>query len=444
MGSAGLASISSLTELFEQYLVAMATNFCHKSGIDISGTEFPDEVISAVRGLQMLAFKTLVTKGKLLAEVELEHITKCLRAAIGTGNDSEGHHNSVSDSRSVESENGESVNAETDNKEDDWSVISRLGVLSTVPAGSKWTFTSSMLRDFLAARHLSDMQQNLLDKTMDEYGLHNSSKFAQTVAFLCGLFRNDTDPTVAESVLKDMLIQTFKRTRKISPKGGNAEYPYRKEYSKNGVDNAITNFFHALYVLGECCSRQKVVEDLAKSLPKTMSVSREGLIPSMCLTGLARVIQDSNFCLTHFEIDLLPHQNFHNHALLSLADALAMNTHLQDVVVRWYSFPLVVDFSRACLQNAPPLQSIVFQDVSKTPAKNIPASTWAGLQELCTLLQNTKNFSFLDCRSALVVSQLVLYIPTTVLSIDLSGCDMNNISAADLGSRVILMQYIFQ
>ncbi|KAK7459430.1 hypothetical protein BaRGS_00038998, partial [Batillaria attramentaria] len=88
-GEAGLASVTSLTSLFEQFLVAMATSFCRKTDIAVPGTEFPSDVISAISNLQALAYRMLVTKGKLLSESDLERVVTHLRAALQAGDEDE-------------------------------------------------------------------------------------------------------------------------------------------------------------------------------------------------------------------------------------------------------------------------------------------------------------------------------------------------------------------
>ena len=236
----------------------------------------------------------------------------------------------------------------------------------------------------------------------------------------------------------------MKHSRKITFKddasstGGQSEVGKEEEEEENGVGSHIMNFSHTLQALSECASLpQEVTAELVKSLPKSLVVQRDGLIPAKCLQGLAVAVRNPVFHLSHLEVELLPYHVHHTGALLDLARALADNQHLQNLVIRWQSLPLMVTFLKTCLMRAPPLHSVFLQDASrKTTGKNASASTWAGLQELCALLRNTRSLTLVDCGSVHVVAQWVLYLPKTIHSLDLSGCAFNAISAADLGSKV--------
>lgn len=212
-----------------------------------------------------------------------------------------------------------------------------------------------------------------------------------------------------------------------------------EEEEENGVGSHIMNFSHSLQALSECASHPpELTAELVKSLPKSLVVQREGLIPAKCLYGLAVALRNPAFRLTHLELELLPHHAHHTGGLLALARAMAENEHVQSLVVRWQSLSLLVTFLKTCLARAPPLHSVLLQDDSRrtTTGKNASAATWAGLQELCALLGNTRSVTLADCGSVHVVSQWVLYLPNTIQSLDFTGCAFNAISAADLGSKV--------
>ncbi|KAK7459436.1 hypothetical protein BaRGS_00039004 [Batillaria attramentaria] len=300
-----------------------------------------------------------------------------------------------------------------------------------------------MARDFLAARHMADMTPEDLNRNLQEHKILNHARFALTTSLLCGLVRHGSDTTVLGSLLQDLAIQVIKHSRKITfrEEGVVNDVGRDGEEEENGVGSSIMNFAHTLQVLSECTTRPEMTGDLVKSLPKSINVQREGLMPLQCLYGLARAIKDEHSHIAHFEIDLLPHHNFQTHGLHSVAEALAGNPHLQTLVIRWQSLPLMVNFLRTCLLNAPHLQSVVLDDVSRKPVKQVNAVTWAGLQELCALLNNTRSLCFRDCQSVHVVSQLVLYIPNTIHSLDFSGSAFNSISAADLGAKLETSQH---
>ncbi|KAK7087286.1 uncharacterized protein [Littorina saxatilis] len=456
-GEEGLATITTLTSLFQQFLVAVATSFCRKLDIEVTGTQFSAQLMSGIGELQRLAYRTLVTKVKLLSEADLDTTLQHLRAAQDAGKEDDVTRSAAgSSSRGGEGE----VNGHGEGEEEvgggkgkqpvipDASLLTKTGLLTRVGGGGgggRWAFTCSTTREFLAARHLADLPSEALNEAVTEQKILRHPRFAQTASFLCGLFRQDETGESEDlaSLVKDLSIQVLKHSRKITFKddtSSTATTPDDAEEGGNGVGGCqVMTFSHCLQALSECSSHSPALAaDLVKALPKTVVVARDGLIPTKCLHGLALAVSNPAFVLHHLEIDLLPYHVFQTGALHSLAEALSSHEHLQSIVIRWQSLGLMANFLKTCLAKAPPLHRVVLHDASKrtSSSKNVPASTWASLQEMGSLLRNTRSLTLENCGSSNVVSQWLLYLPITIKALDFSGCSFNSMSAAHLGSKL--------
>ncbi|KAL8591300.1 hypothetical protein ACOMHN_041641 [Nucella lapillus] len=513
--------LSTLTSLLQRFLVATATTFLQKLGTEAEdevggGIQISPELVTGISELQSLAYRSMVTRGKLLTEGDLSPVLRHIRAALeapdlpkeedrvrkkrekdvveddavegqggeeeeggGGGGAEEGEEEGGGEEEDVKKELSAASKQEKQKKRatkvqtmvnvTDSQLLTRAGVLHKIGGGGgggggRWAFTCSMTREFLAARHLADLPGEKLDEALKEQKVLRHPRLAQTASFLCSLLQGDPDPRVLGSLLEDISIQVLKHGRKINFKDDASSingHPSEdgEEGDVNGVGSQITNFSHCLQALAECSSSSSSASssssttassssstgsqlsnpstELPKSLPKAMIVQRDGLIPVKCLQGLALAVESPLYHLTTLHIELLPFQVYQSQVFQTLAQALSENQHLQNVVIRWHRLPLAVDFLKACLVKAPALSSVVLEDVSRqSVVKNVSASTWANLQEACSLLKNTRSFSLVDCGSAHVVAQWVNYLPNTIRAMQFKGCAFNSISAANLGSKL--------
>ncbi|XP_076434990.1 uncharacterized protein LOC143274892 [Babylonia areolata] len=540
-GVAGLSSLTTLTSLLQRFLVAMATSFLKKLGVEMvaveGGRQFSPELVAAISEIQALAYRSLVSRRKLLSEAEdlpsaLQHLRGVLEeaeaeeeegvgeiaAAAGAGNYTARRDNNAAassegkggggggegGSREEGKEEAEGEEEEKGGEEEggegervkkgvkweqaqedrgtkgnkpavvltDAQLLCRVGLLHRVgvvgggggggAAGGRWAFTCSMTREFLAARHLADMSGAGLGEALGEQKMLRHPRFAQTTSFLCALLQHDPDPAVPTSLLEDIAIQAMKHGRRINFKddastsstiiNGHAasENGDGDGEEVNGVGSHVSNFTHCLQALAECSpspstpsssstsssSTDPAAELLPKSLPRSIQVQRDGLIPVKVLQGLSLAVTSPAYHLTHLEIELVPYLAHQGSVLQGLARALAGKQGLQGLVVRWHTLPLLVTFLTTCLSETPALHSVALHDVGRQPVGKVSAATWAGLHELCTRLRRTRSVGLLQCRSGHVVSQWVLYLPPTVRALDFTGCAFNSISAADLGAKL--------
>jgi hypothetical protein len=223
-GEAGLASITTHTSLLQQYLVAMATGFCRRLMPELAGKpgdggggELSPELMAALSLLQQLAYVTLVTLQKLLRDGDLEGAAQRLRACALQAYSGNFRASTVSFSTSTfgtsePQTNQATVNGQTEatgggggeggggagggggggggggskgkNKGQspasmsDSALLLRIGLVARVGGASwaQWAFPCGMLREFLAARHLADLNLATLEKELDEQKVNSGEK----------------------------------------------------------------------------------------------------------------------------------------------------------------------------------------------------------------------------------------------------------------------------
>ena len=235
LGKEGLASLTTLTSLFQQFLIAMATSFCRKLDMEVSGTHFSQDLVVAIGQLQGLAYRTLVSRGKLLSDTDLDGVVRHLRAALEAKEDDDVTNRAqFADSREGESQmNGHGGRDGEEEKEavvakgkpaaatvSDVHLLTKIGLLQRVGGGvGRWSFTCSMTREFLAARHLADMAEDALRDAIEEQKILRHPRFAQTASFLCGLLGQEADSDALASLFKDLSFQVGSGRRRNEEKG---------------------------------------------------------------------------------------------------------------------------------------------------------------------------------------------------------------------------------
>ena len=135
-----LKEMKTESDILEKYGVAMAALYCKRNKIDVEGLEFPDEIISAVVELDKFAY-TCVIENKL---------------------------------RFTE----EDVLRETNNP-----MVLKLGAFVTIIQGSGLRFSCGVARDFLAAKHLSEMAYADLENTLLQHKMFKLPRYVQVHLF---------------------------------------------------------------------------------------------------------------------------------------------------------------------------------------------------------------------------------------------------------------------
>ena len=135
-----LREMKTPCDLLQKYGVAMATLYCRKQRIDVIGTEFPDDVISAIDQLDSFAFECMMGNRKSFTSTEvLEE----------TGSD----------------------------------IVLQFGAFTNYPSSQRLKFSCGISMDFLAARHIADMPFEELESTVMRNKMVKLPKYSQVSTF---------------------------------------------------------------------------------------------------------------------------------------------------------------------------------------------------------------------------------------------------------------------
>ncbi|GFO37716.1 nlr family card domain-containing protein 4-like [Plakobranchus ocellatus] len=183
LGRPALEEITTLTSLCEQLLLALATAYVQRlpppedTPTDQPEEEsrpegFPEEVTNAVGRLETLAFHTLTSRQLAFTEAELKELT------------------------------------------DGDETLIQLGALHKSGPGQRYKFSCSLLRDFLAARFLADLDPMTLNENIESFALLRSPRTAYVVAFACGLYRGDRSSPTLLALFHQMALHNERRSKK--------------------------------------------------------------------------------------------------------------------------------------------------------------------------------------------------------------------------------------
>ena len=220
---------------------------------------------------------------------------------------------------------------------------------------ARYKFSCSLLRDFLAARFLADLDPKTLNENIENFALLRSPRTAHVVAFACGLYRSDRSSPTLLALFHQMALHNERRLKRAigfrngSAGGGNRRGRDRQagpvvvarsdsksrtnnqtissKITQNGVpdtngNHALVNGFrdnvnngnnknyssqcdgptsnvnslymysHSLLALAECEGRSDLVTTLSPSFPRRLQVGGEnGLLVRGLVTGLSHMLK---------------------------------------------------------------------------------------------------------------------------------------------------------
>ncbi|XP_012937299.1 uncharacterized protein LOC101849611 [Aplysia californica] len=387
LGREKLETISSLTGLMEQYLVALAFAFCQNEGLEVQEQEFPEVVTRTISQLETLAFHSVSTKSLTFTDDDLVGVTSN-------------------------------------------PAVTQMGVLTKAGPGLRWKFTCTLLRDFLTARFLADLPQNELVRKLEDHHFLRSPRAASIVAFCLGLYRNDHSAQTLDFLFSQMASLNARRSKKVvfKPK---AEPDFMDEnHLRSG---AAMSYCHSLMALTEVEGRSDAIEILANSFPRLLQLRGEGIINPRMVSGLCYMLKDPKVKVLNVEINLVNLHTRQKELYLSIAEALSQTSHLKTLTVAWSSLSLMSEFLKVCLSKRPALQILRVEDFTKKAIKTVEASTWADLQEFCSCLSSVTHFSFYGCHMSSVTCHVINSLPAELQILDLARSSINMIGADALG-----------
>ncbi|KAK3084052.1 hypothetical protein FSP39_007376 [Pinctada imbricata] len=379
--------ISGTTSLLEAYGFAMATQFCKRQKLDIIGLEFPEEVVRAIDQLSSFAYNNLMEDERMFT---IQEITMDAQNAI----------------------------------------ILKLGAFLKLTPKSKWNLTCTLMHDFLAARYISDFVLDEMISIIKDHRIVKQSKYNYLVMLLCGLYRNDYDTKVIHSIFSEMAVQNVRLTRVQSHDSKASQQDVRPPSGK------ITDFLQSLQSLYETKFRDDACTALAQSFPPRTVIRRDGLIPAKALIALPKIMLSESSRVTQIEIHLLPVFLYQSDLYLELAGEISKSKILQQLKIIWHSMEMMAKFLDTFMSSIESIKSIILDDVSKKPVKQVSASTWATLQSACQNLTKAEEFSFLHSKVATVSYFVLQHLPNSLKMLSFSGCVLNMMCATEVSAKL--------
>ena len=86
--------------------------------------------------------------------------------------------------------------------------------LPSFSTGNRYKFSCSLLRDFLAARFLADLDPVTLKENIETFALLRSPRTAYVVAFACGLYRTDRSSPTLMALFQQMGLHIERRLKR--------------------------------------------------------------------------------------------------------------------------------------------------------------------------------------------------------------------------------------
>lgn len=378
-GVKSLSHVATLTDLFQQYQVAMATQYCHMHELEIAEKEFPEQVIRAIGQLEKMAYDTFKSKKLALTETEIDELPNS-------------------------------------------SVMTQLGALTRQGPGLRWKFACSLLMDFLAARFLPEVSMNNLFRSPRTYSI---------VAFASGLYNANSSKEALVKLFREMAQHNNSKCKRISFKDPTEDTATIG--STHMQSGAVKSYSHSLASLVECQGKKELIEVLRLTFPKLIQICDRNIINPAIFRGLSIMAAYPKVAITTLEISLVPLHLKQRKLFRSLATALSQNPHLKTITLAWSCVELMAEFLKLCLVSSPKLHTLRIEDCTKKVLKSIEASTWADVQKFCACVGNVSNLLFTNCKTPSLTSHFVHCLPSTLNSLNLTKSQLNTIGADELG-----------
>ena len=163
----------------------------------------------------------------------------------------------------------------------------------------------------------------------------------------------------------------------------------------------------------------------------------DGVLMLKLVEGLSLVLGHADCPVAEIVIDLSLYHLSQLSYFMQLASAIGQKQTIKTLKVTWASLDMMAMFLAEVTSNSTSLENVVLrEDRTSHTAPHVSAATWAALQSSCSSMVAVKKMAFLGVRSTAVVNLVLQHIPTTTVCLDLTGCAMNLMCAAELSCHL--------
>ena len=180
----------------------------------------------------------------------------------------------------------------------------------------------------------------------------------------------------------------------------------------------------------------EAVEAISKSLPCRLYMKQDRLPANEALSGLAVVLNSDPANITQLDLFLCDHGDEHHAALTSIATALAGNSTVTSVTLRWTDADLLSFFVAEMFGRRSAIAHVKCIDHSPTAVDVVSATSLMDLRKAGEHMASVCSLSFANCRNASFVTGLFRYLPLTLREIHLPGSFVDVVCARALARHL--------
>lgn len=345
----------------------------------------------------------------------------------------------------------ESLIVQHDNKD-----FLNFGLLSVFVSGQRsrpienCIFISLLLKDFLAARFVSRMNEQEFDDCVDrlvkDRYLHN------VAVFLCGIHKsndNDNGETM-KKLFSTLAIQnlsdhadgsSFLDNRDVDSKpssaGTNAStYSCSSVMSVTNPDGRLIDYKLSLECMNEYEGHNGTAEIMLGSLPTKLRMYRRDAVDHSLLGGLCRIIEANIAGVSELNLRLDHLGQYNVHTLHKLAAAIEKSKYITCLKLHWMNDALLAFFLRQVFGHNKSIRVLRITDDTGRKADSLSAAVWSDLRSARVGMCFVKQFSFSCCTNSALVSGMLRNMPHTLQEICLNHSVLNLISAQELAVKL--------
>ena len=183
-------------------------------------------------------------------------------------------------------------------------------------------------------------------------------------------------------------------------------------------------------------SPDEAVEVIARSLPRRLYMKRSCLPESESLAGLSIVLRSEAANITELDMLLGHYDDEYHAAVVSIATALATNSHVTHVTLRWSDADLLSLFLAEMFGRRSAVVEVTCIDQSARVVDVTSTTALNNLRKAGDRMTSVSTFRFANCRNAALVSGLVRHLPLTLRELHLPGSVVDVVGARELARHL--------
>ena len=211
----------------------------------------------------------------------------------------------------------------------------------------------------------------------------------------------------------------------------------RKSDNSDVTAGNVAKFNVSLMSLHDSRGRPaEAVDVVARSLPSRLYMRASRLPESETLDGLRLVLRSDPANVTQLDMLLGHYDDEYHAAVVSIATALASNSHVTHVTLRWSDADLLALFLAEMFGRQSAIVEVTCVDQSPTVVDAASATALNDLRKAGERMASVNTLSFSNCRNAALVSGLLRHLPLTLHELRLAGSAIDVVGTRELARHL--------